>query len=336
MRLLVLGGTVFVGHTVAAEALRRGHEVVCAARGTSGTVPDGATLVRVDRDDPDGLAPLAGPAFDAFDAVVDVATVSYPWVDRALRALAGRVRHWTFVSTINVYSDKETRGQRPDAPLLDPRPVHATREEMRTEEGPDLYGGIKVASENAVREVMGEHAFILRPGLIVGPGDDHDRFGYWPARFARGGRVLVPDVPDQSIQFIDVRDLAAWIVDAAERDLAGTYDAIGPHRPLPGLLRDIAAVVGMNVELVPATGEQLLAAKVTPWAGPRSLPLWLPPGYEGFTTHDAQPSIDAGMPVRPLPDAVTATLAHERALGLDRERKAGLTPEEEAEVLATL
>jgi 2'-hydroxyisoflavone reductase len=333
MRLLVLGGTVFVGHTVAAEALRRGHEVVCAARGTSGAVPDGANLVKVERNAEDGLDALAG---ESFDAVVDVATVSYPWVDRALRALSGRVRHWTFVSSVNVYSDKETLDQGPDAPLLEPRRLGATREDMQTEEGPDLYGAIKVASENAVREAMGGHAFVVRPGLIVGPGDDHDRFGYWPARFLRGGRVLVPDAPDQAIQYIDVRDLAAWIMDAAEQDLSGTYDAIGPHRPLPDLLAEIADMVGVEVEFVPATGEQLLAAKVTPWAGPRSMPLWLPAGYAGFTAHDAGPSVAAGMPIRPLADTVAGTLDQERALGLDRERKAGLTPDEEAEVLAGL
>jgi 2'-hydroxyisoflavone reductase len=333
MRLLVLGGTVFVGHAVAAEGVRRGHEVVCAARGTSGAVPDGAKLVTVDRDVPDGLGPLAG---SAFDAVVDVATASYPWVERALLGLAERTRHWTFVSTISVYADKETFGQNTDAPLLEPLRRQATQEEIFTEEGPDLYGAIKVASENAVRETMGEHAFIVRPGLITGPGDPFDRFGYWPARFSEGGRVLVPDVPEQPIQLIDVRDLAEWIVDAAERDLAGTFDAIDPHRPLPSLLREIAGIIGTDVDLVPASGEQLAAAKVTPWAGPRSLPLWLGTGYEGFTSRDAQPAIDAGLRSRPLPEIVAAALEHERALGLERSRMAGLTRAEEAEVLASL
>jgi 2'-hydroxyisoflavone reductase len=318
---------------VAAEALRRGHDVVCAARGESGAIPDGARLVKVDRDAEDGLAPLAG---HEFDAVVDVATLSYPWVDRALTALAAGTRHWTFVSTINVYADNETPGQGPDAQLVEPLTRHATRDDMKTEEGVALYGGIKVASENAVRDVMGEHALVVRPGLISGPGDVMDRFGYWPARFSRGGRVLVPDVPEQPMQFIDVRDLAEWIVDAAEKDIGGTFDGIGPHRPLPDLLHDIADAVGVDVEFVPATPEQLVAAKVDSWAGPRSLPFWLPPSHFGLAGRDAQPSIDAGMPVRSVADAVAGALAQERALGLDRERKAGLTPAEEAEVLASL
>lgn len=334
MRLLVLGGTIFVGHAVAAEALRRGHDVVCAARGESGSVPDGATLVQVDRDAEDGLAPLAG---ERFDAVVDVAPLSYPWVDRALRAFADRAGHWTFVSTINVYVDNATRGQTPaTGQLRDPLVQHATRDDMQGEDGTALYGGIKVASENAVRDVMGEHAFVVRPGLITGAGDRSDRFGYWPGRFARGGRVLVPDVPDQPIQYIDVRDFAEWIVDAGEQDLAGDYDAIGQHQPLPDLLAQLAAAVGVDVEFVPATAEQLTEAKVNPWAGPRSLPLWLPPDYDGMKSHDPTPSLEAGMPVRPLADAVTDALARERELGLERERKAGLTSEEEQEILAKL
>jgi len=332
MRLLVLGGSVFVGNAVAAEALGRGHEVICAARGTN-PVPEGATLVKVDRDSDDGLAPLTGE----FDAVVDVAPLSYPWVATALRDLGDRTGHWTFVSTINVYRDNATPGQTPaTGPLREPMTEHTTRDEVLTKEnGSDLYGAIKVASENAVREVMGDRAFVIRPGLITGTGDGSDRFGYWPGRFARGGRVLVPDV-DQPMQIIDVQDLARWTVDAAEQGLAGTYDGVGPHRPLTEMIAEIAEVVGFDGETVSATHEQLVEAKVNPWSGPRSLPMWLPPEYDGMKSHDATPSIEAGMPVRPFAEAVADALAHERVLGLDRERRAGLSPAEEAEVLANL
>lgn len=336
MRLLVLGGTIFVGYAVAAEAVRRGHDVVCAARGESGGVPEGARLVKVDRDAEDGLAPVAG---EDFDAVVDVAPLSYPWVDRALQTFADRVGHWTFVSTVNVYSDEDTPGQTPaTGPLVPALAEHATREEMfaRGEDGVLLYGGIKVASENAVRERMGEHAFVVRPGLITGAHDRSDRFGYWPGRFARGGRVVVPDEPDQLIQHLDVRDLASWIVDAGEKDIAGTYDGIGPSRPLTGLLAEVAAAVGADVELVPVAPEVLTEAGVNQWGGPRSLPLWAPPEHNGFLDHDPAPSLAAGMPVRPLADTVADALARERELGLDRERKAGLSQAEEQEILAKL
>jgi len=336
MRILVLGGTIFVGHAVAAEAVRRGHDVVCAARGASGSVPEGATLVKVDRDAEDGLAPLAG---ERFDAVVDVSPLSFPWVTRALDAFSSSAGHWTFVSTINVYADNETRGQTPaTGPLVPALAEHSTRDAMmaRGEDGVLLYGGIKVASENAVRATMGDRAFVVRPGLITGSWDRSDRFGYWPGRFARGGRVLVPDAPDQPIQIIDVRDFARWIVTAGEERLAGVYDAIGPDQSLESMLAEIAATVGFDGELVKATSEQLTEAKVAPWGGPRSLPLWLPGDYEGMKTHDPTPSIEAGMPVRPLADATRDALERERELGLDRERRAGLSLAEEAEILAKL
>jgi 2'-hydroxyisoflavone reductase len=335
MRLLVLGGTIFVGYAVAVEAARRGHEVVCAARGESGAVPDGATLVRVDRDAEDGLAALGE---ERFDAVVDVSPLSYPWVRRALDAFGGHARHWTFVSTINVYADLETVGQTPaTGPLVPALEQHSTRDDMLAlgEAGVALYGGIKVASENAVRDVMGDGAFVVRPGLITGSWDRSDRFGYWPGRFARGGRVLVPDSTGP-IQIIDVKDLAHWIVDAGEQGIAGTYDGVGPTRPTHEMIKEIAAVVGFDGEIVTASDEQLAAANVNPWSGPRSLPLWLPSGYEGMKTHDPAPSLTAGMPVRPFADAVADALENERELGLDRERKAGLSVEEEADVLAKL
>jgi 2'-hydroxyisoflavone reductase len=336
MRLLVLGGTKFVGYAVAGEGVRRGHEVVCAARGESGQVPAGATLVKVDRDAEDGLEPLAGTDFDA---VVDVSPLSYPWVERALRTLGDRAGHWSFVSTVNVYTDNTTPGQTPATGELVPALAqHSDHEQMAAagEDGVALYGGIKVASENAVREVMGDRAFVTRPGLITGARDLSDRFGYWPARFARGGRVLVPDSPDQPIQYIDVRDYAKWVVDAGERGLAGTYDAIGPVSPLPELIEGIAEAVGADVELVGATSEQLTAAKVNSWSGPRSLPLWLPEDHFGLPAHDPAPSLAAGMPVRPLAEAVADALERERELGLDRERRAGLSPDEELEILANL
>jgi 2'-hydroxyisoflavone reductase len=334
MKLLVLGGTIFVGHAVAVEATRRGHEVVCAARGESGSVPDGATLVKVDRNAEDGLTPLAN---QSFDAVVDVSPLSFPWVSRALDTLSAQ--HWTFVSTVNVYADVKTRDQTPaTGQLVPPLKQHSTRDEMMAagEDGVLLYGGIKVASENAVREAMGDSAFIVRPGLITGSWDRSDRFGYWPGRFARGGRVLVPDLPGQEMQLIDVKDFARWIVDAGEKGLGGTYDAIGPHRPTNTMIEEIATVVGFDGEIVKATEAQLTEAGVNPWSGPKSLPLWAPDEHDGFKTHDPTPSLEAGMPVRPFADAVADALERERELGLDRPRKAGLSLDEEKEVLAKL
>ncbi|HEX4253375.1 MAG TPA: NAD-dependent epimerase/dehydratase family protein [Pseudonocardia sp.] len=335
MRILVLGGTVFLSHAVAAEALRRGHDVSCLARGTSGAVPKGARLLVADRNSPGAVAGAVGSAVgrEKFDAVVDVATMSLPWVRDALAALADSVAHWTFVSSINVYADKATPGQGTDAPLLAPY-VEPTGADATPAVDPDLYGAAKVASENAVREALGAHAFVLRAGLLVGPGDPHDRFGYWPARLARGGRTLVPDALDQPLQYLDARDLAGWIVTAAERELGGVFDAVGPLDTLGGVLAGIASAVGAaDLELVPVPPSELLSADVTPWAGPRSLPLWLPASHHGFLSRDTAPARDAGLVPRSLASTSVDVLAYERSRGLDRERRAGLSARDEGELL---
>lgn len=326
MRILILGGTRFLGRTTAAEAVSRGHDVVCAARGQAGAVPDGARLVKIDRDDPDGLAPLAS---SSFDAVVDVAPISFPWVRRALDAF-GSVGHWTFVSSISAYAHAD----RLDDVLLPPREEHHDRSKVLTD--PDAYGSIKVASENAVLDTMGSRAFIVRAGLITGPGDEHDRFGYWPNRLSRGGRVAVPDT-DHLMQIIDVGDLAAWIIDAAEKGTSGVYDGIGPAQPVQDLLRGVADAVGSTAELVPVPEELLVKHEIAPWAGPRSLPLWLPESHRMMGARDAAPALAAGLSPRPLAEAAVRALEHERALGLDRaDRKAGLPAEDEKALLAEL
>jgi 2'-hydroxyisoflavone reductase len=326
-RWLVLGGTVFLSRAVAEAALARGHEVVCAARGRSGAAPEGALLVTVDRDEPGAPAPLRG---ERFDAVVDVATMSLPWVRDALAAVAAT--HWTFVSTINVYADTATTGQDTSAPLLAPLEAAGP---ATADVDPNAYGAIKVASENAVRAAAGDRALIVRAGLICGPGDVHDRFGYWAQRFARGGRAVVPDTPDQPMQIVDVRDLAAWIVQAGEQRLAGTFDGSGPRSTLGAVLDEVAGAVGAaDLERVPVSPAALAAAEVNPWAGPRSLPLWLPESHWGFVARDTAPAAAAGLRARPIGDTARGALEHERALGTDRARKAGLTPEDEAALLA--
>jgi 2'-hydroxyisoflavone reductase len=323
---LVLGGTRFLSRAVAATAVARGHEVVCVARGESGPVPTGAALVVVDRDVPGALDPLRGRRFDA---VVDVATMSFPWVRDALDAIDAA--HWTFVSTINVYADPLTPGQGVDAPLLDPLEDGSTPGPDRD---PNAYGAIKVASENAVRAAH-PAALVVRAGLICGPGDRSDRFGYWPARFARGGRTAVPDVPDQPMQIVDVRDLAGWIVSSGERGLTGTFDGSGPRTTLGAVLDEIAAAVGApDLDLVAVPPEELAAAGVTPWAGPRSLPLWLPGTHTGIAARDTTPAAAAGLRTRPIADTARAALDHERTLDPDRTRGAGLTPADEATLLA--
>ena len=328
MRFLVLGGTVFLSRAVATAAVARGHEVVCAARGVSGAVPSGARLVEVDRDAPDGLDPLRG---QAFDAVVDVAGMSLPWVVSALSALGDAAARWTFVSTINVYADTAGPGADASAALLPPRTEPTPRSDTPS---PEVYGGVKVASEDAVRAALGERALVVRGGLMTGPGDVHDRFGYWPARMAAGGPVIVPDVPAQPFQQVDVRDLAEWIVLGAETGLVGTFDGTGPAAPLPSWLAGVAeAVGGPGLELVAVAPERLVEAGVGPWAGPRSLPLWLPETHWGMVGRDVSATLAAGLRPRPLAETAADTLAFERTLDPGRERRAGLTEAEHADLL---
>ncbi|MEO6880994.1 MAG: NAD-dependent epimerase/dehydratase family protein [Mycobacteriaceae bacterium] len=322
MKMLVLGGTVFLSHAVASVALRRGHTVVCAHRGRSGLAPAGAKDLFLDRDDApaDGSEALAGRRFDA---VVDVATREPRWVREALTVLAAGAKHWTFVSSVSVYADTATPGQDASAERVAVLDAHTPDEQK--------YVRAKRSSEDAVLETMGDRAFIVRPGLVAGPGDPSDRYGYWPARFTRGGPVAVPDTLAAPTQVIDVGDVAAWIVTAAEHRLHGCFDAVAPAQPLGEVL---ARSGGAGAELVPVSQHALLAAGVSPWSGPRSLPLWAPqPEMAGFGARDVSASLAAGLALRPLTETAQRALAHEKTLGLGRQRKSGLTPEDETRIL---
>src|SRR6266567_297722 len=318
MRLLILGGTQFLGRAIAAHAHAMGHDVTCAARGVAGTVPYGARFIRVDRDDPDGLAPLAGKEFDA---VVDVSR--HPGqVRRAGAELKPGVEHWTFVSTVSVYADNRTTGQRADAaPLRAPTTLEM---EHSTEE---TYGAAKVACEQAI----GENAFICRAGLIAGPEDPTGRFTYWPTRLDRGGEVLVPGTPDDAVQLIDVRDLAQWIVFAAQTGLTGTFDGIGPSFTRGALLTECQHALDASCAFTWVDRAFLESQEIKRWSGPRSLPMWLPlPDYAGFNTRDTLPASAAGLTVRPLSQTARDTLSWARSAG---GPVTGLTADEESTAL---
>jgi nucleoside-diphosphate-sugar epimerase len=324
MRLLVLGGTVFLGRAVARQALAAGHDVTCAARGTSGEPVDGARFVRVDRDDPAGLDVVAGD----FDAVVDVAR--HPaHIRHALRSLAGRAGHITFVSSCSAYADQSTPGQRVDtAELLAPAPPDD--EDPTRDAG--SYGACKVTCETLVRAAYAD-AFICRAGLIIGPEDPSGRFAYWVRRAARGGEVLAPGDPDEAVQFVDVRDLADWIVAAAERGLAGTFDGIGAPVPRRAFLAELFGELSPGRTALTYVSQEFLHEHgVEPWSGPRSVPMWLPlPEYGGFLSRDTSPALAAGLVTRPLAVTARDTAAWLDAGGVDTPT--GLTADEEASLL---
>jgi 2'-hydroxyisoflavone reductase len=331
MRFLILGGTAWLGGYIATAALGRGHQVTCLARGQSGKVPGDAVFIRADRDAPDAYAQVAG---EDWDVVVDVSRQPGQ-VRRAAAALAGSTRMFLFVSSGNVYADHSTPGSDEGAALLPPL-AGDVMESMET------YGEAKVACEQHVLEAFGpERSLIARAGLIGGPGDIFDRTGYWPWRFARpaaeDGSVLVPELPDLAVQVIDVRDLAAWIVDAAERGLAGTFNAVGDSVPFPEHLAAARRVAGHAGPVHAASPDWLQAHGVQPWMGERSLPLWLPlPEYAGFNARDGSAARAAGLVPRPLSETLADTLAWELARDPERKRLAGLADSDERELLAEL
>ena len=311
MLLLVLGGTRFLSREVATQAVARGWDVTCACRGESGPAPDGAAHLRWDRAEEAPAALAEG----RWDAVVDVARLPSQ-VRRAVAATADA--HWVFVSTISVYPDNSSSAMEPLA-----EPI-TSDVDLATD--PEAYGGMKVACEQIVRSGTAS-SLVARPGLIVGPGDPTGRFAHWPQRLARGGEVLAPGRPDDMVQVIDVRDLAAWLLDVSEARTTGTYDAVGTPMPFGELLADTAAgVVTAEPQLTWVDSEFLEVHDVVPWSGDGSLPLWLPrPEYDGMLAHDPGPAVAAGLRLRPVaetaPDCLDSPVT-------------ALTPGREAEVLA--
>ncbi|HWC22438.1 MAG TPA: NAD-dependent epimerase/dehydratase family protein [Flexivirga sp.] len=324
MRLLVLGGTAWLGGEIVSAALQQGHDVVCMARGER-PAPDGATLVAANRDDPESYSALGG----TFDAAIDVTMVP-AHAKGAVTALRHRVTDWALVSTCSVYAQEDMPGQDESAPLLAPY------------DGPfeaEKYGECKVACEQAVLAAYGDNALVARPGLITGPGDHSDRTGYWPLRFAHpvtdDGSVLVPDAPDTSVQLIDARDLARWLVVATERGTGGVFNTTTEHVPLSDYLALAREVAGYDGEVVAVDQQWITDHNIQPWAGERSLPLWLPqPEYAGFATRSVAAARAAGLETRPLEESIRDTLAWELRTGPGRPRRAGLSPTDERDLIA--
>lgn len=322
MKLLVLGGTVFLSAAVAAEGVRRGHDVTCACRGASGSVPEGARLVAWDR--AAGAPPPAITALEP-DAVVDVAR--HPsWVRAAVDALPAS--HWVFVSTVNVYADNATPGGRAGTIPL----VEAVHTDEDPSSGPEVYGAMKVGCEAAVASGAASST-IVRPGLVAGPGDPSGRFTYWPLRLAEGGETLAGGAPTDVVQIIDVRDLAAWIVTCAEQRTSGVFDGVGPATGVGDLLAEVADGVSSDAVLTWVPDDALADAGVQPWAGEDGLPLWLPrPEYDGMLSHDVEPSYAAGLVTRPVAETARDTLAWARRH--PGGARTGLSREHEQRVLA--
>ena len=318
MRLLVLGGTRFLGRAAVEAALARGHEVTLFNRGvTNPELFPEAEKLRGDR-----TVDLEALAGREWDAVLDMATFLPRVVRLSVDALHDRVGRYVYISSISAYADQSV-----------PPVESAAVAELDDPEAEDLehYGALKAACERLVEDEFGERALIVRPGLIVGPHDPTDRFTYWPHRIAAGGRVLAPAPPDAPVQFIDVRDLGDWVVRATETGLSGVFNATGETTTFERLLGECRRVTGSDAEVVWVSSEHLLASGVGEWM---ELPLWIAsPEFAGMCRAVVSKSVAAGLTFRPLAETIRATLAWDRSRG-EYEPQAGLAPEREAELLA--
>jgi 2'-hydroxyisoflavone reductase len=288
--ILVLGGTAFVGRALVEATLRQGHRVTLFNRGI--TNPDlfpEAEKLRGDR-----ASDLSVLADRTWDAVVDVAAYDPADVERSVEVLCGHVSRYVFVSTLSVYANHGTTdAQLENAPTLDLNSATDTD---------DLYGARKAACERIVLRAFDGRASVARVGLIVGPHDPTNRFAYWPRRMAAGGRVLAPGSPEDALQFIDVRDLAQWLLRAAVADVSGVFNVTGRSISFEHLL-DACRVPGVDAETVWIPSARLLDAGLDPWMG---VPLWIgAAGWEAANAVDVSRATRAGLAFRPLLHTIT-------------------------------
>jgi nucleoside-diphosphate-sugar epimerase len=319
MRLLVLGGTKFLGRHAVEAALAAGHEVTIFTRGrTNAELFPEVQHLRGDRDG--DLGALEG---GEWEGVLDTSGYVPRIVRRTAELLRDAVGRYVFVSSISVYADFSL-------PVDESSPL-AELEDPATEEVMEHYGALKAACEGVVEETFGERSARVRAGLIVGPHDPTDRFTYWPRRIAAGGEVLAPGSPAAPVQFVDVRDLAAWLVKLALEGPGGVFNATGPAEPLSfaELLERARAAIGSDATFVWTEDERILQAEVQPWT---ELPLWLPGSDQaGMARADISRALAAGLVFRPLGETVADTLAWDRTVPGGRPT---LQPAKEREILA--
>jgi len=338
MNILILGGTGFTGPHQVAYALARGHKVTVFNRGRQGNPwPGQVEELLGDRNTGD-LKALEGRTWDV---CIDNPTTLPFWVRDAGKVLAGKVGQYIFISTISVYASNAVPNQdetAATAPYTGADPMAETLKTLQASMG-ELYGPLKAVSEQEAKRQFGAETTVIRPGLIVGPGDETDRFTYWPVRLARGGEVLAPGDGSDPVQFIDARDLAEWTIRMAEARGFGVFNATGPAHALTtkAMLTTVGEAVHSTAHLNWAPTAFLDAQKVSAWS---DMPVWIPGQGDtaGFARRSIARALAAGLTFRPLPATASDTLAWFQTQPADRQAKlkSGLTPEREAQVLAAL
>jgi 2'-hydroxyisoflavone reductase len=328
MKLLILGGTQFLGRHITDAALHAGHEVTLFNRGrTNPHLFGGVEVLKGDRDG--RLDVLAGRRWDA---VIDTCGYIPRHVGASARLLAEVVEHYTFISSISVYADDP-----PIQPGMDEGGALRTLDDETVEEVTGAtYGGLKVLCERAAEAAMPGRVLHVRSGLIVGPYDPTDRFTYWPVRVQLGGEVLAPGSPDRAVQFIDARDQAAWILKMAAARKAGTYNVTGPAERLTmrSLLEACRTVSGAAAEFTWVEDSFLLEHNVGPFM---EMPLWIPDTYNGLQEISVARALADGLTFRPLAETIRDTLAWNAARSGaegDAKPRAGMMRDREAELLA--
>jgi 2'-hydroxyisoflavone reductase len=334
MRILILGGTGFTGPYQVRYALDRGHKVTTFNRGKThpGELPAEVEQLIGDRN-----GKLDALKNRQWDVVIDNPTTLPAWVRDAAQILKGNVERYVFISTISVYAGYPAAGVDENSSLLKydgPDAYKETLEAMRAG-GFKTYGPLKVLSEKEAEKSFPGKTLIIRPGLIVGPRDETDRFTYWPVRIDRGGEVLAPGNPDDPVQFIDARDLAEWTIRMAENRETGIYNATGPAKPLGvrGMLDQIKDAEKSNATFTFVPLDFLKQKDIAAWS---EMPVWA--GDElGLSRTKIEKALAKGLTFRSLGGTARDTLAWFKSLPKDRQSKlrAGLTPEREAEVLTT-
>jgi 2'-hydroxyisoflavone reductase len=336
MRILILGGTGFTGPFQVRYALERGHTVTVFNRGKThpGELPKEVEQLVGDRS-----GQLDALKDRKWDAVIDNPTSVPVWVRDVAQVLKGNVDRYVFISTISVYADTSKPGTTETAPLAKydgADPMKESRESIIASKFA-LYGPLKALSEQEAEKWFPKQTLIIRPGLIVGPRDETDRFTYWPVRIDRGGEVLAPGDPSDPVQFIDGRDLAEWTVRMVENRETGIYNATGPEKTLGigAMLNGIKQANKSKADFTWVKTEFLEEQKVAPWS---DMPVWIPPRGEeaGSGRISIQRALSKGLTFRPLEVTARDTLAWFKSQSAERQAnlKAGLTAEREAEVLA--